>query len=106
MYHYGWVRPPDIMQQKNLNFNKLYHREDWVERKLNHTQLFDYSKVDSIRCFTGTHPEVMQERMAGQNWDIKLDEKKKSFNPADRVLYWIERRTGRRLFEYQNYKEI
>lgn len=106
MYHYGWVRPPDIMQQKNLNFNKLYHREDWVERRLNHTRVFDYSRVESIRRFKGTHPGVMKERLAGQNWEVRLDEHKKRFNPADRLLYWIERRTGKRLFEYQNYREI
>ena len=106
MYHYGWVRPPDIMQQKHLNFNKLYHREEWVDRRLNHTRLFDYSQVESIDRFAGTHPAVMQERIGQQNWDVELDENKKSFKMSDRILYWIEQRTGQRLFEYKNYKEI
>jgi len=106
MYHYGWVRPPDIMQKKNLSFNKLYHREEWVERKLNNTHYFDYSKVESIRQFQDNHPDIMQDRILQKNWDVKLDEQKKSFNPADRLLYWIERKTGKRLFEYQNYREI
>lgn len=106
MYHYGWVRPPDIMQQKNLSFNKLYHQDEWVDRKLNHTHYFDYSKVDSITRFEDSHPKVMHRRIADKNWEINLDENKKSFNPADRLLYWIEQHTGKRLFEYQNYKEI
>ena len=106
MYHYGWVRSPQIMQQKNLNFSKLYHREEWVDRKLNNSRLFNYSQVESIARFTGTHPAIMQERIRQQDWDVELDEKKKSYKPSDRILYWIERQTGRRLFEYQNYKEI
>ncbi len=106
IYHYGWVRPPDIMQQKHLSFNKLYHTDQWVDRKVNHTKLFDYSSVESIKRFMGTHPKVMRERIRKLNWKVKLDEKKKSFKATDRILYWIEKNTGKRLFEYKNYKLI
>lgn len=106
MYHYGWVRHPEVMQKKHINFNKLYHTDDWVNRKVNHTTLYDYSSVESIVRFSGSHPEVMRDRIARLNWEADLDENKKSFNPADRILYWIERKTGKRLFEYQNYKLI
>jgi hypothetical protein len=106
MYHYGWVRHPQVMQKKNLNFNTLYHDREWVERRLNNTELFDYSRVESVQRFTGTHPEIMQERISRQNWQVKLDENRKRFGLVDRILYWIEHRTGKRLFEYRNYKEI
>ena len=106
MYHYGWVRPPDIMQQKHVSFNKLYHSDQWVDRKVNHTSLFDYSSVESIKRFRGTHPKVMEERINNFNWEARLDENKKSFRTSDRILYWIEQKTGRRLFEYKNYKLI
>ena len=106
MYHYGWVRPPEIMQQKHVNFNKLYHSDQWVDRKVNHTKLYDYSNVESIIKFSDSHPEVMKERIRKLNWDIELDENKKSFKTIDRILYWIEQQTGKRLFEYQNYKLI
>ena len=106
MYHYGWVRPPEIMQQKHVNFNKLYHSDEWVDRKVNHTQLYDYSSVESITRFKDTHPKVMQERIQKLNWRVELDENKKSFRTSDRFLYWIEKKTGKRLFEYQNYKLI
>ncbi|MFC2112623.1 glycosyltransferase family 2 protein [Bacteroidota bacterium] len=106
MYHYGWVRPPEIMQQKHVNFNKLYHSDQWVDRKVNHTKLYDYSSVESIIKFSDSHPEVMKERIRKLNWDIELDENKKSFKTVDRILYWIEQQTGKRLFEYQNYKLI
>jgi len=106
MYHYGWVRPPDIMQQKHVNFNKLYHSDQWVDRKVNHTKLYDYSSVESITKFKGTHPVVMKDRIKRFNWDVELDENKKSYKTTDRILYWIEEKTGKRLFEYQNYKLI
>lgn len=106
IYHYGWVRPPEIMQQKHVNFNKLYHSDKWVERKVNHTRLYDYSSVESINRFRDTHPKVMKERIKRLNWDVKLDENKKSFKVTDRILHWIEQKTGKRLFEYQNYKFI
>jgi hypothetical protein len=106
MYHYGWVRPPEIMQKKHVNFNKLYHSDDYVDRKINHTQLYDYSKVDSISRFTDTHPLVMQEKIRRSNWKVELDEKKKSYKLADRMLHWVEDKTGKRLFEYKNYNLI
>jgi len=106
MYHYGWVRPPKVMQQKHVSFNKLYHSDEFVDRKINHTELYDYSKVDSISRFTGSHPLVMQERIRKLNWKVELDENKKSYNVADRMLHWVEDKTGKRLFEYKNYNLI
>jgi hypothetical protein len=106
MYHYGWVRPPEIMQKKHVNFNKLYHSDEWVDRKINHTHLYDYSKIDSISRFTDTHPLVMQERIRKLNWQVELDANKKSYRLADRMLHWVEDRTGKRLFEYKNYNLI
>ena len=106
MYHYGWVRPPEVMQQKHVSFNKLYHSDEFVDRKINHTELYDYSKVDSISRFTGSHPLVMQERIRKLNWKVELDENKKSYNVADRMLHWVEDKTGKRLFEYKNYNLI
>ena len=106
IYHYGWVRSPEVMQQKHVNFNKLYHSDQWVDRKVNHTKLYDYSCVESISRFRETHPKVMKARVKRLNWDVKLDENKKSYKTTYRILHWIEQKTGRRLFEYQTYKLI
>jgi hypothetical protein len=94
------------MQEKHVNFNKLYHSDEYVNRKINHTQLYDYSKVDSISRFTDSHPLVMQDRIRKFNWKVELDENKKSYNLADRMLHWVEDKTGKRLFEYKNYNLI
>ena len=48
----------------------------------------------------------MLDRIKRLNWDVSLDENKKSFKTVDRLLHWIEQRTGKRLFEYRNYKLI
>ena len=106
MYHYGWVRPPEVMQEKHVNFNRLYHSDEYVDRKINHTQLYDYSKVDSISRFKDSHPLVMQDRIRNFNWKVEFDENKKSYNLADRMLHWVEDKTGKRLFEYKNYNLI
>ncbi len=106
MYHYGWVRPPEVMQEKHVNFNRLYHSDEYVDRKINHTQLYDYSKVDSISRFKDSHPLVMQDRIRNFNWKVEFDENKKSYNIADRMLHWVEDKTGKRLFEYKNYNLI
>ncbi len=106
MYHYGWVRPPEVMQEKHVNFNRFYHSDEYVDRKINHTQLYDYSKVDSISRFKDSHPLVMQDRIRNFNWKVEFDENKKSYNLADRMLHWVEDKTGKRLFEYKNYNLI
>ena len=106
IYHYGRVRPPELMQQKHVDFNKLYHSDQWVDRKINHTQLYDYSSVESIVRFRDTHPKVMEDRINNIDWEVELDENKKKYKPSDWVLNWIERKTGKRLFEYRNYKLI
>jgi hypothetical protein len=48
----------------------------------------------------------MKERIENKNWDITLDVRQKKFPLKDRILYWIEKRTGKRLFDFKNYKII
>jgi hypothetical protein len=56
---------------------------------------FDYSGIDALQKFKGTHPEVMRKRIETQNWkfdfDLSIDrrsikEKAKAF--AKKVLGW------------------
>ena len=74
IYHYGWVRPPDTMIQKRLDFHKLFHSDEEI------TQIYDSSlKLDdlgNLKKFEETHPEVMRTRIEMCNWefDAKLDQ--------------------------------
>jgi hypothetical protein len=105
VYHYGWVKSPAQMLEKQRNFVKLWSDETQL-RSLAGQELFDFSQFDSLRKFTGTHPAVMHPRIAAQNWQVDLDISRKNFSLKNRLLYRIEQRTGRRLFDYRNYKVI
>lgn len=107
VYHYGWVRPPKIMQQKHRDIRKFYTEDDaWIEQNLVKTEEFDYSTIDSLKKFTGTHPAVMQERIQRINWQFDHDPTFNRLRPKDRLRRVVEKLTGYRLFEYKNYKPI
>lgn len=107
VYHYGWVKSPGQMKQKQKNVARYYNSDDKaVEEYMASPDLFDYSEFDSLKKFTGTHPRVMQKRIAAQNWKVELDISQKKFSFKDRLLFWIEKITGARLFDFKNYKLI
>ncbi len=107
IYHYGWVKSPEQMFEKQKNVSSLWHesKEEWLKTQTK--DFIDFSNhYDSLDKFTGTHPLVMQEKISRQNWNIELDTKTKHFSPKNRVLHWIEKITGKRLFDFRNYKII
>jgi hypothetical protein len=106
IYHYGWVKHPSTMKNKEKYFHTLWHDNKWMQENVKNEDLFDYSNVDSIIRFTGSHPEVMTEHVKKMNWEIELDMKKKNFDLKNRLLYKFEKSTGIRLFEYKNYRVV
>jgi glycosyltransferase involved in cell wall biosynthesis len=107
VYHYGWVRNPYKMTGKVDEMHLLYcGDENNVTVTLRKEDLFDYSRIDSLVMFSGTHPQVMQDRINAMDWDFEHNIKDKKFRLKDRVLYRIEQLTGKRLFEYRNYNII
>ncbi len=108
IYHYGWVRPPKSMQEKIDEVRKYYKgiSEEEAAKKAG-AKVFDYSgSYDALARFGGTHPKVMQERIARQNWQVAVDLKRIRMKPKYRLLYFIEKNFGKRLFEYRNYKLV
>ena len=106
IYHYGWVKSPSQMKQKMYQTGKLWHSDEEMNAFLQSSDIFDYNDFDSLTKFNHTHPEVMQDRITKKNWDIRLDVHRKKFSLKDQVLYWIEKKTGKRLFDFRNYKII
>lgn len=106
IYHYGWVKDPSHQQEKQKNFHKLWHSDEKVKSMVAEADEFDYSTIDSLKKFEGTHPSVMNERLKRMNWKFEFDLSKKKFSFKNRILYFIEKWTGVRLFEYRNYEEI
>ena len=107
VYHYGWVRHPQHQMKKVLGFEKLYDNDNMAARiSKEETDHFDYSDIDSLTRFTGTHPSVMKSRISMKNWTFEHDISRKNFTLKGRVLHWIESVTGKRLFDYRNYNII
>jgi hypothetical protein len=107
VYHYGWVKNPKKMQEKRRNMIDLWQNKTGENREILDVDVFDFNEdIDSLERFSGTHPNVMQQRIANQNWTVELDLSKKKFSLKDRLLYWFEKKTGIRLFDFKNYRII
>jgi hypothetical protein len=108
IYHYGWVKPPEGLKNKLLNFNQFYQSPEWIATNLPETFEFDYSNADRLVKFTDTHPQVMLNRIKASNWHFTSDptllKNKMSFRR--KVLQKIEDITGWRVSEYRNYKMV
>lgn len=104
VYHYGWVKPPENQQAKMESFHKYWHTDSWIEKMVPKTSAFDYSNIDALARFHGTHPKVMQERIAKINWEFPYDPSRRRLSLKNRFLHLIEKITGWRAGEYRNYK--
>ncbi len=106
VYHYGWVKHPTLQQAKQMNFHKLWHDDQWLDKNIPKVEEFDYAKINSLQLFDGTHPEVINERINSINWKFDFDPTKKKFSLLARFLLFVEKLTGWRIGEYKNYKII
>jgi hypothetical protein len=107
VYHYGWVKDPRQMKTKQKNVAEFWVEDDAsLEAFRKSDEVYDYTEADSVELFDGTHPAVMQERIARQQWDIVLDARKKNMKPKDKLLYLIEKWTGKRLFTFTNHRIV
>ncbi|UYZ64054.1 glycosyltransferase family protein [Hymenobacter weizhouensis] len=106
VHHYGWVKTPAAMQRKQETFNRLWHSDEWVAQHVVPAAEFDYSQIDSLQRFTGTHPAVMQERVRRQGWQFEHDMSRNRYRLKDRLKQAVEQLTGYRPGEYRNYKLV
>lgn len=104
IYHYGWARNPVVMSRKQNAFATWYSPSAEVSKD---DIAFDYSKIDSLTLFAGTHPEVMKTIVKLEDWNIDRDIEKKNFkNIKHRLYYFLNKKFGWRPFSYKNYKLI
>ncbi|MCX6291189.1 MAG: glycosyltransferase family 2 protein [Bacteroidetes bacterium] len=106
MYHYGWVKPPSKQQEKQKYFHSLWHEDDWLKKNVGDRSEFDYSKIDSVARFEGSHPAVMQKRISEKNWTFDFDPAKKKMSLKSRMKIGFEKIFGFRVGEYRNYRMI
>lgn len=104
VFHYGWVRPPQKMQEKTVVMDRLYHLKEEATGD-NHR----YKHIIGLEKFLGTHPKVMQARIHAKNWNARLLEEKLEWSWGDIrkifALLW-EKLTGELPFSYRNYIRV
>jgi hypothetical protein len=104
IFHYGWVKHPEAQQKKQMQFHRMWHDDDYMQKHVAGAHTFDYGNIDSLQKFTGTHPAVTQERINRMNWTFDFDITRKNMGLKSRILYVIERLSGWRPGEYKNYR--
>ncbi|TAF31396.1 MAG: glycosyltransferase family 2 protein [Cytophagales bacterium] len=104
MYHYGWVKHPQLQQEKLRHANRFWHDDQWIDQQFKAEEVFNYEDFDSLDKFTDTHPAVMQDRIKRANWNLEIDLSKKKLTFKEKLLRSLEIITGYRAFEYKNFK--
>lgn len=104
IHHYGWVREPEAMEAKTAAFGKLWLGDEWQPKTYG---TFDYSAhIDALEKYKGTHPSVMQSRINKVNWKFEHDISFNKLKTKDKFKNFLEKITGRRFFDYKNYRIV
>lgn len=118
IYHYGWVRPPMIMQNKIKVFSANHRGIASVKKQEQmhmFDEVFDYGNLSVLPVFQGTHPEAMKDWIGRFDWkdQLRFSGPSGSRNPVKnkhdklkyRIVSWIEKNLlfGTRLGEFRNY---
>jgi len=107
IYHYGWVRPPEVMAAKKRYHDSLHHGNEWAKEYKK--EKFDYFKhIDPamLNKYNGSHPKVMEERIGKwqRGFDISKSTRRLTFKDIrNRISDSIARKTGWRIGEYKNF---
>lgn len=104
IFHYNAVRTPESMSVKDSNFNYYYYGGALRKAENNNKNNFNYHTVDRLAKFQGTHPAVMQEKVAKHPNDFVHDTSQAKWSKSkDKYFQKIEDLLGIRIGEYKNY---
>ena len=87
IFHYGWVKPPDTMLAKRIDFHRLYHTENEVERFAG--SVTHYDDLGNLKRFEESHPMVMKERIEMANWDFNAGIEKQKPDWIRKILIFM-----------------
>jgi hypothetical protein len=109
VYHYGWVKEPGTMMKKAINANSFYQEKNFIKqlksKDSNAGKEFDYSSIDCLNLFTGTHPKVMEERILRKNWNFEHDISFNRLSLRYKGKIFIKKYLGINTY-YENYRLI
>ncbi len=109
IYHYGWVQNPETMKYRKDYKDTIYNPNatPFEDALQNVTETYVKKQVKALIPFTGTHPAVMQRRIANTGWDFYWNEKNNRLKFKDKFKNLVALITGgKRPFDYQNYKIV
>lgn len=106
IHHYGWVHNPQQIKAKTDMKDKIYRDVDKAEEPKTDLEGFTKSLVNALEKYKGTHPKVMHQRVNAADWKFDYDTAHNRLRFKDRFKNFVEKLTGRRYFDYQNYKII
>ncbi len=117
VYHYGWVRPPQLMQRKKKSLDTIHKGEERVaELYHGRHEAYDYGPLGRAAKFTGTHPAVMKDWMEKFDWKDQLNYSSQELNPPQerhkhdslrvRILTFFDQKLlgGREIGGFRNYE--
>ncbi|RYG45112.1 MAG: DUF5007 domain-containing protein [Chitinophagaceae bacterium] len=67
---------------------------------------FDYNRIGASGFREESSMQFDFSIYKEKNWEIDMDISRKQFSFKDRILYWFEKKTGIRLFDFKNYRII
>ncbi|MGK5090063.1 glycosyltransferase family 2 protein [Bdellovibrionota bacterium FG-2] len=110
IFHYGWVRTPEAMREKTFFMDQLYHGDPSTENQQTRTPFtgdnYRYKRIIGLYKCKSTHPQVMLQRIQEKGWHWDLEHSSRVWTVSDLqkiILNFIEKATGKRLFEYRSY---
>ena len=104
VYHYGWVKEPELMTKKVKNAISFYNEVNW-KLKPDTGQGFDYSTIDALSLFTDSHPRVMEDRIKSKNWTFSHDMSFNRLSLRYKTKIFLNRYLGINTF-YENFRII
>jgi hypothetical protein len=105
IFHYGWVKPPNMMGQKSKLLNRWWHGN----KRDHEFENFQYDRQYGLKPFTGSHPAVMRELVAEQDWKFDHRRSLSDWTLKDLNLFAsdkFEQVFRHRIGEYRPYKLI
>ncbi len=116
IYHYGYVRPPRLMQRKQKSLATIHRGAEAVREMYEQRPVeFDYGPLGRVSRFKGSHPKVMDAWIKTFDWADQLNysgkerhaqrEKMAHDRLKSRILTWIEQNLlgGRTIGGFNNY---
>jgi glycosyltransferase involved in cell wall biosynthesis len=105
VFHYGWVKPPEQMGEKNKHMFRWWHGNKYDSAFKNFAYLNGYG----LKLFSGTHPKLMIDRVNSQDWTFVPEQGIKSVRHWSKKDFknWssdiFEKLLGFRIGEHKNY---